>query len=96
MLGKHWQVAARYEWMSMEVVDAVVSLTPDSFFEHQSAAVGVNYWINPNFVLKVAYHIANGNRCARPSELADLIAAFQQGGFEEETNLLSLGAQFSF
>ena len=96
MLGEHWQVAARYEWMSMEVVDAVVSLTPDSFFEHQSAAVGVNYWINPNFVLKAAYHIANGNRCARPSELADLIAAFQQGAFEEETNLLSLGVQFSF
>ena len=95
MITKHWQAAARYEWMEI-TVNALKSFVPRSFFEHQSVAVGLNYWINPNFVLKAAYHIANGNRCARPSELAGLIAAFQQGDFEEETNLLSLGVQFSF
>lgn len=93
--NEQWQVACRYEWTNFKL-PAVEQFFPTSFFEHTETVLGVNYWFNPNLVLKVSYHLVNGNRFASPETTDDFVAALQQGHFTEETRLISLGVQFSF
>lgn len=91
----HWQVAARYEFTDFEI-PAIEALYPESFLEHQELVVGLNYWLNPNLVFKLSYHVVEGNRFASPEMLEDFLASYQRGHFDERTNLIVFGAQFSF
>jgi hypothetical protein len=40
--------------------------------------------------------MVTGNRFASPDEAEDFVAAIMQGKFEEQTNLMLFGVQFSF
>jgi hypothetical protein len=52
--------------------------------------------MNPNLVFKLSYHIVEGNRFALPMDVADYLAAYQKGSFDETTHLIVFGTQFSF
>ena len=93
-LTEHLQAAIRYEWLDGEA--NWIGDFPESFLDHQDMAFGVNVWLNPGMVAKVAYHLVQGNRCAQPSTLDGFLQAAQRGKFEEETNLFSAGIQFCF
>ena len=92
---EHWQAAVRYEWTNIDI-DFLKTYILDSYFEHQDLAFGLNYWLNPSMVFKLAYHIVDGNRFANPETVEGFLEALQRGSFEEQTSLISFGAQFSF
>lgn len=93
-LTEHVQAALRYEWLNGEA-DWLEDF-PESFLDHQDMAFGLNVWLNPGMVVKVAYHLAQGNRCAQPSTVNDFLQVVQRGKFEENTHVFSAGIQFSF
>ena len=82
-LDRHWQVAARYDWSELEAEQVETA----SLLAHEDWALGLNYWFNANFVIKLSYHLVDGNLYASTEQLDDL---------ETETRLLQLGLQFSF
>jgi hypothetical protein len=94
-LTEHWQIATRYEWGDF-LIPALVSIFPDSFFEHRELVIGLNYWLNPNFVWKLSFHQVQGNRFANPATVQDFVTSLQRGRFEEDTQLILIGTQFSF
>ena len=59
------------------------------------AALGVNYWFGPNFVLKLSVHSVDGNLFAH-LEGEELLEALAAGGLDKSTDLVIFGAQFSF
>jgi hypothetical protein len=89
--GDHWQGAARYDWSDTKAPG--VALAP-SLGRHKDAAVGLNYWFQAGFVIKVSYHRVDGNRFARPEDV-DLAEAVRSG-LKTRTDLVVVGAQFSF
>ncbi len=91
-LTEHWQTVARYEWLDTKLPNFDVSEAP-SLIEHKDFAVGLNYWISGNFVLKASYHVVEGNRFALPENLHE---ALEAGDFDKKTNLILFGGQFSF
>jgi long-subunit fatty acid transport protein len=95
-MTSHWQVAARYEYATYDVPSLVSLPVPDSIYDHQEMIVGLNYWLNPNLVVKCSYHLIKGNRLAFPETVMDYLQSLQQGSFEEQTNLILIGVQFSF
>ncbi|MCP3138317.1 hypothetical protein [Pyxidicoccus xibeiensis] len=88
-LTQHWQVAGRLEssrsWLPGFPASALTLL------RHREAAVGVNFWVTPQFVFKLSFHNVIGNRFARPADPATPIASL-----EPHTRTVSLGTQFSF
>ncbi|OQX96480.1 hypothetical protein B6I21_00910 [candidate division KSB1 bacterium 4572_119] len=92
----HWQAAALYDKQNYIVHDPVfsqlIALNP-STVKHEEWAFGLNYWFTPNFVIKFSYHMVDGNLFAKPK---DIMAAMINNEFEEKTNLLLVGTQFSF
>lgn len=61
---------------------------------HREAAVGLNYWFAPQFVLKAEYHLVDGNRFASaPFEEGTLPTELPEPS--ETTHLFFLGAQFA-
>lgn len=65
---------------------------------HEEAAVGLNYWFSPDFVIKAAYHLVDGNRFAfQPfDEEFDPVAADAVPPVPRRTTqLMFIGAQFS-
>ena len=102
-VDEHWQLAVRaddfevdYPGLSPSVLSALVSPIVPQLMEHQELAFGINYWFSPNFVARLNYHQIEGNRFAflgAPEEIAQALAAEQ---LEDGTDLIVLGAQFSF
>jgi hypothetical protein len=92
---EHLQTTVRYEFADFEIPE-IEALYPESFLKHQELVLGLNYWLNPNFALKLSYHIVDGNRFASPDRLEDFLMGIQQGAFDKHTNLIVIGAQFSF
>ena len=86
---EHWQIAARYEIDAFEIRSFQ---TFDLKLEHRDLAIGLNYWFNPNFVVRLSTHHIDGNHFAYPADLQEYL----QGDFEDTTNLIVFGAQFSF
>ena len=85
-LTTHWLVAARYDWAKTDLEeDAGVE---SSLLEHRDIGLAVNYFFNPNFVLKLAWHQVTGNRF---TSLDD-----EDAEQDEKTNLVSFGTSFSF
>lgn len=92
---EHWQLASRYEFVDVSIPD-VEALYPKSFLEHQELVAGINYWVTPSLVLKSSYHRVSGNRFAFPVSVTDFLGQIQRGYFDEQTNLVTFGVQFSF
>ncbi|GAK58837.1 hypothetical protein U27_05812 [Candidatus Vecturithrix granuli] len=96
LLTEHWQIAGRYEVAEFGISAPEFQGSPTSTEEHQDLVLGLNYWMNPNLVFKFSYHIVEGNRFAIPNDVADYLAAYQKGSFDETTHLIVFGTQFSF
>jgi hypothetical protein len=92
--GDRWQAAAQYGHLTTSLAGAAGPIAP-SLLDHTEAALGLNYWFSPQFVLKLSYHHVHGNRLAAP-EPEDLSAQVRSGALQTRTHLLKVGAQFSF
>jgi hypothetical protein len=87
-VAKHWQVAGRLD--AAHAHTPLVDLPKDSpLLAHRELAFGVNYWIDPNAVVKLEYHDLDGNLLA----FSD---AGSIGAVERKTHLVKMGVQFSF
>jgi hypothetical protein len=85
------QLAGRVEG-SWTKLDGFTGSSPN--LRHREAAVGLNYWFAPEFVLKAEYHLVDGNRFAyAPFEEGTLPSPIPEPS--ETTRLFFLGAQFA-
>jgi hypothetical protein len=98
-IGQHWQVAARYDQLKVTLPGTNLSKLPKIFpqlLEHKETALGVNYWFSPNFVVRANYQRVDGNRFAFPETGAEVQAALASGILDRKTDMILVGAQFSF
>jgi len=91
-LGKHWQLAGQYE-NSKIVLNPGDESVPEPIRRHESFGLALNYWVSPEFVLKLNGYTIDGNMITRP-DLAGLRAVL--GTIDESTTVVVIGAQFSF
>jgi hypothetical protein len=91
-LTHHWQLAAQYE-SSKIVLAAGDNSIPDTLLNHTSFGLGLNFWVSPEFVLKLNGYAVDKNMIARPAD-AGLQAVL--GTIDESTGVVVFGAQFSF
>ncbi len=89
---KKWQVAAQYEHSELLLSEAGASI-PATLRRHESIGLALNFWVSPEFVLKLNGYSVDGNMIARP-ESPSLAAVL--GTIDEKTSVLLVGAQFSF
>ncbi|MDD5222977.1 MAG: hypothetical protein PHE84_03230 [bacterium] len=91
---EHIQVAVRYDvkLVDFNIPELPVNV-PDS---NKDLGFGLNYWFNPNLVIKASYHLIKGNLMAMPSDQMEYITAVATGNFEDPTHLFVFGSQFSF
>lgn len=85
MITPHWQVALRYDWTEVDPEGDVE--IDSSLLECTDIGVVVNYIVNPNFVVKIAYHTVDGNRFTGANEGEEQ---------DEQTGLVTAGVSFSF
>jgi hypothetical protein len=101
-LTDHWQIAVRHELEEVEEegfeedfgkehVDDISSL-----YEHRDTSFGINYWFNPNFVIKASYHYVEGNIFAKPKNIGTYLENLQSEDYVDVTEMFSIGTQFSF
>jgi hypothetical protein len=92
-INKWIQLATRFDYLDTDlqlfIPPALGTLAPE-ILNHYEVTVGANFWVGRNFVFKVNYSHVWDNRFARPegSEVT--------GEFIDETDLVTLGVQFSF
>jgi hypothetical protein len=89
---KKWQLAAQYEHSELLLSEGDDSI-PGPLRRHESFGLALNFWVSPEFVLKLNGYSVDGNMIARP-ENPGLAAVL--GTIEEKTGVLVVGAQFSF
>jgi len=99
-----WQVAWRGEVAHYDLADPALAAIPSSLRRHEELAIGLNYWFNRDFVMKVSYHFINGNRFAVPEY--PWTAATTDGNsvapnpadivYEPRTRAVIFSAQFAF
>jgi len=89
---EHWQAAVLFDAQSMEFVDLQLPIEIPG--DHKQGAVGLNYWFNPNFVLKLSYHYVQGNIFAKPDYTFETVLPGYE--MEEITQMVLFGSQFSF
>lgn len=97
-LTDHWQLAAKYEQLETRAeADEIEELgTFATTLKHEEIALGLNYWVHDNFLLKLSYHRIDGNHLALP---VDFFALAEEGTLEaldDRTNLLLFGVSFAF
>ncbi len=90
--SRNWQIAARLERLNT-VLPEVDTREAPSLLKHRENVIGINYWFNSYFVLKLSYHHVDGNRFAKPEALD---AALLNHTLKEQTDLFIFGAQFAF
>jgi hypothetical protein len=90
-LGR-WQLAGQYETSKIVLPQGDDSI-PEPIRRHESFGLALNYWVSPEFALKLNAYRLDGNMIARPT-LAGLRAAL--GTINEKTSVVVAGAQFSF
>jgi hypothetical protein len=91
LFGK-WQLAAQYEHSRILLEQGDESV-PEMLRRHESLGLALNFWVSPEFVLKLNGYRVKGNMVARPENPGLAVAL---GGIEDKTGVLLLGAQFSF
>jgi hypothetical protein len=89
-----WQVAVQGGRLK-DTFDDNTGVPPD-LDRHVERALGLNYWLSPQLVLKLSHHWVTGNRLAHPGSSADLAQAVATGALMPRTRLLQVGGQFSF
>lgn len=97
-LTSHWQISGRTEKL---IVDPNLNLSrlPSIYgqlLRNSENAIGVGYWFRPDFVVRASYHAVDGNRFAFPETSGEVLNALQTDHLAKKTNMLVLGAQFSF
>lgn len=94
-LTPHWQVAGQYNHLTTNPFGLDPKQPYPSLLGHREAALGLNYWLSPNMVLKGSVHQVNGNRFAapEPDQFAEVIPS---GGLKTSTRLVQFGVNFSF
>jgi hypothetical protein len=98
-LTEHWQVAARWDQIDVTLPGTNLNNLPAIFpqlLEHREAALGVSYWFSPNFVVRGSYQRTEGNRFAFPETSDQVKAALASGNLDDSTDMILVGAQFSF
>jgi hypothetical protein len=97
-IGQKWQVAGRWEALDVEVPAYAAAFAGPmaTVLEHKERAIGVNYWFNPNFVVRTEYHTVDGNRFAHAATNREFYSQLASGKLVDTTNVIVLGAQFSF
>ncbi len=95
MIGNHWQIAGRYDRCNIGGIDLEPTFEYAKMFDHEDLAAAVNFWFSPELVIKLEYHTVQGTRFAGPDPDNYLLDLYT-GEFETETQLIQLGAQFSF
>jgi hypothetical protein len=96
---EHWQAAVRWDQLQVELPGTNLSNLPGIFpqlLEHREAALGVSYWFSPNFVVRGSYQRIDGNRFAFPETSDQVKAALASDLLERDTDMILIGAQFSF
>lgn len=96
---EHWQAAARWDQLQVELPGVNLSTLPGIFpqlLEHSEAALGVSYWFSPNFVVRGSYQRVDGNRFAFPETTEQVQAALASDTLQRKTDMILIGAQFSF
>ncbi len=94
-LIKNFQLALRYELKDISApAGDPYEYYMSRIFEHQAISIGLNYWFNPNFVLKLSYSKITGNFYAYPENVYEDLVAGKK--LEDETDQFLAGAQFSF
>jgi hypothetical protein len=94
-----WQVAARYDTLEVTLPSTDLSNLPPVFaqlLDHDELALGVNYWFSPGFVVRLSYQQVEGNRHAFLETPEAVLEMLMTGTLEDSTELVVLGAQFSF
>jgi predicted porin len=79
-LREKWELAARYDRFDVETDDG------DETEDHRDLALGVNYWFNPNFVLKLSLHQVKGFA----------VAVAEDSSSGDKTTAIVFGSQFTF
>lgn len=98
-IGEKWQIAARWDQLDVTLPGVNLSRLPTIFpqlLDHREAALGLNYWFSPNMVFRGSFHRIDGNRFAFPGTGTEVTSALATGQLDRKTNMLVLGAQFSF
>lgn len=93
-LNDHWQLAARYDRADADFVHELPKAA-ESLLRHREATIGINYWFDTNFVLRLSYHAIDGNLFAHP-EGDELLEEVENESLDDRSNLILFGAQFSF
>ncbi len=91
-LGDHLQVAARAEVARTRIPGLG---TRSALQRHAEWALGLNWWATPEMALKASFHDLTGNRFAFPEGATDAELAAGDG-LSDRTQLVVVGAQFSF
>jgi len=94
-LTPHWQAAVevgrlRTSFFGVHPVGQEAQLT-----RHDEVTLGLNYWLDPNLVLKLNFQRIRGNAFAHP-DAAELPAVVAAGELRSHTNVVLAGAQFTF
>ncbi|HYI08729.1 MAG TPA: porin [Thermoanaerobaculia bacterium] len=98
-IGEHWQIAGRWDQIDVTLPGTNLDRLPKIFpqlLEHREAALGLSYWFSPNFVVRGSYQLVEGNRFAFPETSDQVKAALASGVLERDTDMILIGAQFSF
>ena len=85
------QLAAMYD---IKWIDFEMEVPLEGVEDHKDLVFGLNYWFNPNLVIKFSYHYVKGNILAQPDDI--IAAMLSPGGLEDTTHLVVFGTQFSF
>lgn len=96
---EHWELAVRAEEWEVDFPNTDLSRLPPiitQVMEHQDLGIGVSYWFTPGFVARLNVHRTEGNRFAFPETPEQVQEALITGRLDDETELIVLGAQFSF
>lgn len=85
-ITQRWQVAARAEAAKAKVENYTGN---SPLLRHREAAIGLNYWASPDFVVRASFHLMRGKRYANPETFDGTLR-------DSTTHLVVLGSQFSF
>ncbi len=96
---KNWQIATRWDEASVTLPGFDFEEVPGIFpqlLDHRDLGVGLNYWFRPDLVVRASYHQVKGNRYAFPETTEEVLTALATNELDDTSNLLIVGAQFSF
>jgi hypothetical protein len=87
------ELAGRFEWAKLNFDGASGAGVPTNLMRHQEFAVGLNYWVRPQWVWRVSFHHVIGNLYAFNP---DVTTPAQAQDMSPTTNLVIFGTQFSY